>query len=384
MRAALIALAALTAGCGTKACKDGTLLLSLSFDAASSSADGVLLQIVTPTGTLNGASAISSAASGSGSLEVDFSGSYPAGASVTINVTATHAGTGIGTGSAMTMLSGSCAAIPIAITGAGGPLDLSMGGSDGGDLAMPPNDLSSVPDMATCVPSSASAPVFVDPALGADDAMHGAQPGGCAFKTITYALGHATGRINLTAATYSAGEVFPLVLNGTQILDGDPTNTGNKAQLVGGGDFTSYSGSIIINGSANQVLRCDISSPNGTTTLANGINCINVLTSGTHVIDHCTMHNCASATSSFIGISGYTSGGNSSGVTVTSTTITGAVNCINQIGNNWTVKNLTCTCGNDGLNGCGTNLTGCGNSWGTCGIPCNGCGCPANFTGPPC
>ena len=73
----------------------------------------------------------------------------------------------------------------------------------------------------TCpVPTSAGALHYVDPMYGTDDANHGGAYRNCGYKTLTYALAHATGQIALQTAIYSpqSGETFPIVLSGTQQL----------------------------------------------------------------------------------------------------------------------------------------------------------------------
>lgn len=380
MRALSIALLFVAAGCRSADCKDGTLFLQLTFDSASAQADHLSVSVVVPGSVTQSGSSARGPSGSSGTLEIDFGGGYPAGKSVTVTVTAFSAGAIVGMGSSTLTLSGKCARVPLAV-GASSPGGGDMATTASTDLAGTGPDFSTatVNDLASCVPSSASAPVFVDPATGVDDASHGAQPGNCAYKTITYALAHATGRINLNnTAVYQTAETFPLVLNGAQILDCDPGNTGTKARLVGNGDFTSAAGNVIITGTANQLLRCDISSPNGTSALANKA-CIHVLTSGPHFIDGCNLHTCFGT--SVLGISGLVAGGaNSSGTSVFNTTINNGIsNCVNQIGMNWAIENMTCTAGNDGVNGCGTGLAGCGNTITAPGPHVNACSAPSGF-----
>jgi hypothetical protein len=369
----LLFIAALSAvgGCRTSSCKDGTIFLQLTFDGASAQADQLSVSVVVSGGaTLSGSSARGPMGS-TGTLEIDFGSGYPSGQSVTVSVTAFQGGAVVGMGSASTTLLGKCQRLPLSVV-AGMPGD-DM--SPSGDLAGA--DLATTPDLSSCVPSSPSVTHWVDPSLGTDDASHGAQPGACAFKTITYALAHATGRINLANVAYTAPtEAFPLQLSGTQILDCDPNNTGTKASLNGSGAFNTLYGTIIISGTANQVLKCDVSSPSGTS--SNIVACVNVNTSGPHVIDSSNLHNCGAAGSITVGISASGSP-NFNGATVLNTTISGISNCINQIGNNWTVYNMSCTPGNDGVNSCGTGLAGCGNTITGGAVPINGCTAPSGF-----
>jgi len=109
----------------------------------------------------------------------------------------------------------------------------------------------------------------VDGVGGVDAADHG-EPGACAYKTITYALAHATGQINLAPATYSS-EVWPLVLTGAQQIACNPNGTGRATikmvNLIG--DTV-----IKLNGSQNVLTDCIV---NGN---INPVACIQVTMSG--------------------------------------------------------------------------------------------------------
>lgn len=264
-------------------------------------------------------------------------------------------------------------AVPIT---AGGRADLAltfMGAAPAGDdLAAPPgSDLAVGPDLATCAPSTASQTLFVDPVAGTDDANHGAAPGACANKSITFALGRGTGRINLSpTGTYQAPtETFPLVLGGTQIVDGDPNATGTHAHVVGFGENGAFWGAFMLTGTLNQLLHVDVSVPSGST--GGFPACVHITTAGPHVIDHDNLHDCQGVGVMF---------NNFGGAVITSDTIANVNNCLNSLGDNVTVKNLTCTCGNDGVQACGNGLTGCANMITCDTIECNACSCPAGFT----
>ena len=122
----LLAVAALGAGtnCGsTKACKDGTLFLTLAFDGTTSSADQVTVQ-VTPSGGASRMSTLEHQAGATvGTVEIDFPQGYPAGSQVQVTVTASKAGAAIATATGSVVLSSGCSALAIA---------LGVGGQDGG------------------------------------------------------------------------------------------------------------------------------------------------------------------------------------------------------------------------------------------------------------
>ncbi|HEY2743898.1 MAG TPA: right-handed parallel beta-helix repeat-containing protein [Polyangia bacterium] len=261
---------------------------------------------------------------------------------------------------------------------AGGRADLTLtfragaaGDMGGDDLAAPPgSDLAVGPDMATCVPATASQTLWVDPTLGIDDAFHGAAPGACANKTITFALTHGTGHINLNpTATYSTttGETFPITLGGTQILDGDPNNTGTLAKIFGYHDGT-YPASIVLSGTLNQLLRVDDSIPTGSTStnMSNIIACVHITTAGGHVLDHDSIHDCQGEGVEF---------NQMGGSTLTNDMLNNVDNGLNGLGAGVTVKNCTIHCNGDGINGC-PSISGCGNTITFQTVDCNACPCP--------
>jgi hypothetical protein len=131
----------------------------------------------------------------------------------------------------------------------------------------------------------ASALHFVDPALGTDDASHGTGYGHCGYKTLTYALAHATGQIALQTAVYSAaaGETMPIVLTGSQDIlcnyanQGPATLRGKGLDNGPGGTFVNVT--VAIHGPKNAVYNCNIDGSGGT-----GF-CVAVTTSGPSAID---------------------------------------------------------------------------------------------------
>jgi hypothetical protein len=151
------------------------------------------------------------------------------------------------------------------------------------------------PSCVACpLPASASALHFVDPAYGTDDANHGGAYGHCGYKTLTYALAHATGQIALQTATYSpsSGETFPIVLKGQQALlckftTASPATIQGKAKY----DKIQISVSVAFEGTQNSLFNCIINGGGGT-----GY-CVDVFSSGsafpqTHLISTADIGNC--------------------------------------------------------------------------------------------
>jgi hypothetical protein len=120
---------------------------------------------------------------------------------------------------------------------------------------------------------------WVDPVDGNDVPGQGARPGGCAFKTISYALTQfETGRIRLRDGVYSvaSGETLPFVLTASQQLQcsGNQDNSDYVATLQGSG-----SGAVVVlSGNSNQVIGCNV---DGQGTAASG-----VLVTGAATVSH--------------------------------------------------------------------------------------------------
>jgi hypothetical protein len=100
---------------------------------------------------------------------------------------------------------------------------------------------------------------YVDHSLGTNDLVHGGGPGACAYRTLTYALNHATGLISLATDTYQggvAGETVPFLLTNVQgiVCDG----SGTQATLMAAATSGSYDGVVQLAGEANTVQGCII------------------------------------------------------------------------------------------------------------------------------
>jgi hypothetical protein len=229
------------------------------------------------------------------------------------------------------------------------------------DLSTPPDR-----DLAECVLAANPSLIWVDSANGADDALHGNQLG-CAVKTITYGLtraGTAT-QFNLAPGTdYTAalGETFPIVLNGTQGIDGDPNATGNRATINGGADFFGNGAPIGINGTNNSVRNLIITGLAGASTNV----CVNVHSAAAgpagHIVDNCDLHDCG-GTNAGTGVA-VVNGGDS--VNVSNCTIHNTLNGIGFFGTTGTAKkNTFATVSGDGVicAASAPGMTGCGETY---------------------
>lgn len=139
-RTALLALALALAGCpSVSRCRDATLLLTVSFDAAAAAADTLQLDIAVDGNTRRTALSHARGSSG-GTIEVRFPSGYPAGKSVMITVTALQGGSPLGAGTTTVVPPAGCATAALAVAGGATVADLA-GAS--GDLASGSGDLAS-------------------------------------------------------------------------------------------------------------------------------------------------------------------------------------------------------------------------------------------------
>jgi hypothetical protein len=262
IRAALFTAA--LAACNGPPCRVSSVFLRLAFDGASAGATN--LDVVLSLDGLpeqHKPVGIGTALGGGATLEIDIPG-YRAGASLSIRVDAFAARTLLGSGSTQITLDAGCSTAM---------LDVSAG---------------SLADMICSLPDGGTA--YADP-NGADDPAHGGGPLGCAFHSLTYALGHASGEIVVGDATWGPDETFPLMLTGTQSLNCLQT----LATISGSGFYSPVGGNavIVLQGSANQLIGCTVRGDADTTA------CIYVETEGVgpgHVINKCTVTDCPPAT----------------------------------------------------------------------------------------
>jgi hypothetical protein len=119
------------AGCeGTKPCKQGTLLVTATFDAAARAADGLELSVVVGVGAPKLSTLAHSPGMAEGSIEIGFPSGYPAGKQVRVIVRAMKGDAPVGMGSGTIALSSGCGSLAIDVNGADGGTD--GGGGAGG------------------------------------------------------------------------------------------------------------------------------------------------------------------------------------------------------------------------------------------------------------
>jgi hypothetical protein len=123
--------------------------------------------------------------------------------------------------------------------------------------------LGAIPALAGCSSSlggekncfiEGNATRFVDRQLGTDDALHGGNAGDCAFRTLAYALAHATSAISLDGTDVYQGGVdgveLPIRLTGMQQL------FCNGGILENAADQGTYEGIVQLAGIQNGVTSC--------------------------------------------------------------------------------------------------------------------------------
>jgi hypothetical protein len=219
-----------------------------------------------------------------------------------------------------------------------------------------------------CKASSTSAVHYVDHANGTDDANHGGASGGCAYKTLSYALSQATGSVSLVAGdTFPggvAGETLPYSLLGTQGI------LCNGAKLTWSSS-ASYNGIVSIAGTLNKVDSCVIDGA------SLGGDCFVVLTSGSstgHVVSANTIKNCANgAVDVHIGVTNLNFTGNTFVNNFDGITFDGN-NGSSLTNNSMVDNNIDIYCAD-----AGPSVTGSGNVRGTGSVNCSTCSNCSSF-----
>jgi alpha-tubulin suppressor-like RCC1 family protein len=135
MRATGVVLAAvLLSACGTRQCKSGTVLLTLSVNASSESVDTFDVSLSVDGGTAQPATISRKPGTTSGTIEIDFAHGYKAGSKLTIAVTGLSHGAPVAFGDATQTLAPNCQALSIEVNGIGGGDGGLDGGADGGGV----------------------------------------------------------------------------------------------------------------------------------------------------------------------------------------------------------------------------------------------------------
>lgn len=129
MRALILSLVVVSAGCSTDRCKQGTLFISYALNGAAQSADTIDVTLAIGS---NPAQTKTVARNGSNqSIQVDFA-TYPKGLTLTLTLTANQNGMPVATSTQTVTAMTGCTAVSVALDGAGSG-DLSTSGDDMGN-----------------------------------------------------------------------------------------------------------------------------------------------------------------------------------------------------------------------------------------------------------
>ena len=137
----LAALAAIAAGVGcdggTRACKQGTLFVTVTFDGTTRNASQVSVDVIVDSGAPKTNTRGRAAGASQDTLEIEFPNGYPVGSRIEVRVTALMNGSAIATGMVtVAALPAGCAALAVALgggtPGAGGTGGGGAGGTGGG------------------------------------------------------------------------------------------------------------------------------------------------------------------------------------------------------------------------------------------------------------
>jgi Kelch motif len=135
---ALVAVAG--AGCGTRSCREHTLLVTVDIDGPATGADGLTVSVAVGDGAAI-TTPVKLSNQSHGTLEVTFPHGYPSGKTVSVTVAAQKGGAQVGSTSGTVMLSGVCETLALHFAGA------AAGDMGGADACVP---LTSCPATVTC------------------------------------------------------------------------------------------------------------------------------------------------------------------------------------------------------------------------------------------
>jgi hypothetical protein len=128
----LAALAAGASGCSsTNACKQGTILVTVTFDSATAAATSLLVQVTETGAAVRQQTLAHQPGTTSGTIEVDFPAGYTAGQQVTVAITASNATGPLGTASGTALLMSGCSTLAIRFGNADGGAAGAGGGGTG-------------------------------------------------------------------------------------------------------------------------------------------------------------------------------------------------------------------------------------------------------------
>ncbi len=172
----------LAGGC-TRACKSGTVFVTLHFDSASAAGDMVAVTVSLAGANPRTHNVAHTKGAPTSTVEIDFSAGYPSGKEVDVTVESLDGSTSVGAGQGSVTASGSCRTLSIAVAGAG--TDMSMPD----DLTTMTDDLGLSSDLAQLSDLAGCHEVFVSTA--GDDGNSGCTPA-TPKKTIASGMSVAT------------------------------------------------------------------------------------------------------------------------------------------------------------------------------------------------
>jgi hypothetical protein len=185
MRAAILGLLLLEAGCSTDRCKKGTLFLSYTLTSGAEAADAIDVTLAIGTAAAQTMSVARKSRGASGSIEVDFA-TYPAGKSLALTLTA-RAGAQLLASASQTATAGaSCSALSFTLDASAA--DMAGGDADGfvavGDFTIAPSSCGTTGDACTTDAQCCSRLCDV-PTQRCVSAMFNCAPTGAGCKTPT-------------------------------------------------------------------------------------------------------------------------------------------------------------------------------------------------------
>jgi hypothetical protein len=142
-------MATLCMGCSpvVDACRDNTLLVSVALHGATENADTLLVAVTLDSGATHHATLTHTPGQPVGNVLVQFPSGYPRGHQVMVALTAVQKSVVVGSGGASIALSDACEALALTVSPSPPPQDLAIG-----DIALPPQDVAQLQDLATPTP----------------------------------------------------------------------------------------------------------------------------------------------------------------------------------------------------------------------------------------
>jgi hypothetical protein len=211
--ASVIAVASFT-GCGTRACKPGTILVDVSLEGGADAADTFVITVLVDAETQTATVPHPSGAR-HGTLEVDFAAGYPQGKTVTLTVDAFGAGRPLASGSAApTRLTASCASLSVDLRATSAAPDMAEPQESSGTVPGAPDMTAPVAPRLIAPPSTSTVtsqqPTFkwTVPASATDVAFELCRDRPCTNKLMATVAVDASGTSGTPAVALPSGVLF--------------------------------------------------------------------------------------------------------------------------------------------------------------------------------